>query len=39
MANSWARPEDDEAAQAAGQRVVDRGQELARKLGLYEPFL
>ncbi|KAF2183516.1 FAD-binding domain-containing protein, partial [Zopfia rhizophila CBS 207.26] len=39
MANSWLNAEDDEAAQAAGQRVVDRGQTLARELGLFEPFL
>lgn len=39
MANSWLNEEDDQTAQAAGQRVVDKTQDLARRLGLYEPFL
>ncbi|GKT55696.1 FAD binding domain protein [Colletotrichum tofieldiae] len=39
MANSWADASGDEAAHAAGQRVVERGESLARELGIYVPFL
>lgn len=39
MANSWHNAEDDTAVQAAGQRMFNRVQALARELNLYEPFL
>ncbi|KAH7377417.1 hypothetical protein BKA64DRAFT_648901 [Cadophora sp. MPI-SDFR-AT-0126] len=39
LTNSWLNAADDELAFAAGQRVVDRMQALAREQGLYDSFL
>ncbi|WYZ36001.1 hypothetical protein EsH8_X_000648 [Colletotrichum jinshuiense] len=39
MANSWSSAAGDEAAYGAGQRIVERGEVLAKELGLHVPFV
>jgi hypothetical protein len=39
MANSWSDPAGDEASHSAGQRILERGESLARELGVYASFV
>ncbi|KAK4108498.1 FAD-binding domain-containing protein [Canariomyces notabilis] len=39
MANSWSDASYDEAAYTAGRRVVERGEALAKELGVHLPYI
>lgn len=39
MANSWSDASYDDAAYGAGRRVVERGEVLAKELGVYVPYI